>query len=120
MDPLHTVARLRREGWRLDDRYATTSPPTTSTSHTNLSPVLVMVEREEITGLINVHTRDASESNLAGASAPKFTGHKLYTEYLRREGRAAPPSSDMSSVLSSPVHPSGSVRGARPTSAGYY
>jgi len=111
-----------------------------------------MVEREEITGHLNASTRalhntsihhnssispgggdslahhplaPSAHHNNMQAPARSFTGHKLYTEYLRREGRPAPPptaGSERSSVLSSPRQ-EGSVRGeggGRPASSGFY
>lgn len=53
--------------------------------------MVVMVENEEVTGQLNRHNQSdvvgiASPSNL-GASSQRFTGNKLYAEYLRREGR---------------------------------
>ena len=58
--------------------------------------MIVMVENEEVTGTLNARnsTSEASRSRL-GAASPRFTESKLYTEYLRREGRelSSPPGS---------------------------
>ncbi|KAL1306928.1 hypothetical protein AAFC00_005570 [Neodothiora populina] len=54
--------------------------------------MIVMVESEEITGMINTRpgTSEMASSPL-GAASPRFTESKLYTEYLRREGREIAP-----------------------------
>ena len=70
--------------------------------------MVVMVDNEEITGGLGRHVRDASGGGGAGfgngyaggpgsvamgspsqrgAASPRFTGNKLYAEYLRREGK---------------------------------
>jgi len=55
--------------------------------------MVVMVENEEVTGQLNRHQRDEAERlgspNGAGVGSSRFTGNKLYAEYLRREGRPA-------------------------------
>jgi hypothetical protein len=51
--------------------------------------MVVMVENEEVTGQLNRH-QAATQGQLGspvGAASPRFTGDKLYAEYLRREGR---------------------------------
>lgn len=58
--------------------------------------MVVMVEHEDITGQLNVlsklnmnsypHESGPSSPNLGAASA-RYTGNKLYAEYLRREGK---------------------------------
>ena len=58
--------------------------------------MVVMVEQEDITGQLNVlsklnmnsspHGTPTGGSSLGAASA-RYTGNKLYAEYLRREGR---------------------------------
>ncbi|EMD00802.1 hypothetical protein BAUCODRAFT_61939 [Baudoinia panamericana UAMH 10762] len=54
--------------------------------------MIVMVENEEVTGQLN-RNQPLAESGLGspigmGAASPRFTGNKLYAEYLRREGKA--------------------------------
>ncbi|KAK5739757.1 hypothetical protein LTR17_005043 [Elasticomyces elasticus] len=51
--------------------------------------MIVMVESEEVTGGLNRH-QDSAAGGLGspmGVASPKFTGSKLYAEYLRREGK---------------------------------
>ncbi|KAK5256987.1 hypothetical protein LTR16_001912 [Cryomyces antarcticus] len=53
--------------------------------------MIVMVESEDITGALNARERAESGAMSPvqlGAATTRFTGGKLYTEYLRREGRA--------------------------------
>ena len=52
--------------------------------------MVVMVESEEVTGSLNRQERhaDVGSPNM-GVSSPRFTGNKLYAEYLRREGKPA-------------------------------
>lgn len=52
--------------------------------------MIVMVENEEVTGALNSHR--AAAGGMAspiqmGAASSRFTGDKLYEEYLRREGQ---------------------------------
>lgn len=52
--------------------------------------MVVMVENEEVTGQLNKHGNPMDSglgSPIMGAASPRFTGNKLYAEYLRREGR---------------------------------
>ena len=59
--------------------------------------MIVMVENEEVTGTLNARgSVSEAPGNQAGAASSRFTGNKLYTEYMRREGR------DVMSPLSSP------------------
>lgn len=55
--------------------------------------MVVMVENEEVTG--SLHRGSMSEqgigSPMQGAASRRFTGDKLYTEYLRREGKSSGP-----------------------------
>lgn len=55
--------------------------------------MIVMVESEEVTGQLNRNNHAVSEaggggsmSNQNGIGSSRYTGNKLYTEYLRREG----------------------------------
>jgi len=50
--------------------------------------MVVMVENEEVTGTLNARRSmvDAPGGPLGAASA-RFTDSKLYTEYMRREGK---------------------------------
>lgn len=53
--------------------------------------MIVMVEGEEVTGQLN-RQQQGAESGLGspvGAASSRFTGSKLYAEYLRREGKPA-------------------------------
>lgn len=53
--------------------------------------MVVMVEHEEVTGQLNrmTSTNDRPMSAAQyGAASARFTGDKLYTEYLRREGKS--------------------------------
>ncbi|TKA69048.1 hypothetical protein B0A55_08719 [Friedmanniomyces simplex] len=59
--------------------------------------MVVMVESEEVTGMLNQRSSQQQQqlggdgggpgSSHLGAASPRFTGGKLYAEYLRREGR---------------------------------
>ncbi|KAK4547412.1 hypothetical protein LTR36_001068 [Oleoguttula mirabilis] len=51
--------------------------------------MVVMVENEEVTGQLNRHNPQAEGGigSPMGAASPRFTGNKLYAEYMRREGR---------------------------------
>lgn len=66
--------------------------------------MVVMVEQEEVTGLLNRQQQQQQQQHAfssgsgggnsgmaspVGAASPRFTGNKLYAEYLRREGRPA-------------------------------
>lgn len=60
--------------------------------------MVVMVEQEEVTGLLNRQQQQQMYESgggggevvtPVGAASPRFTGNKLYAEYLRREGRPA-------------------------------
>jgi len=64
--------------------------------------MVVMVEQEEVTGLLNRQQQQQQQQvyesggggggevvTPVGAASPRFTGNKLYAEYLRREGRPA-------------------------------
>ncbi|EON67469.1 hypothetical protein W97_06723 [Coniosporium apollinis CBS 100218] len=64
--------------------------------------MVVMVEREDITGSINAHVRNLSISQpTVGAGSKKFTGNKLYAQYLRREGQGTDNDSMMSGRVGS-------------------
>ena len=55
-----------------------------------------MVENEEVTGKLNRQAESgyaSPQTQTQGAANSRFTGNKLYAEYLRREGR---PSTDAS------------------------
>lgn len=64
--------------------------------------MVVMVDNEEITGQLNRGVLDATPASPIGGgmsvSSPRFTGNKLYAEYLRREGRPMTPSTAAGSV----------------------
>lgn len=48
-----------------------------------------MVELEEVTGsLTRGGSTTGSEVRSPGAASSRFTGNKLYTEYMRREGKS--------------------------------
>lgn len=50
--------------------------------------MVLLVDDEIITGQLNRNTQDLTlGSPVQGAANPRFTGNKLYAEYLRREGR---------------------------------
>lgn len=73
--------------------------------------MIVMVEKEEVTGQLNRGPPRESlpgSPNHAGAASPRFTNDKLYTEYLRREGKSS--GSVMSGSL--PSRTGGSRHGA--------
>lgn len=58
--------------------------------------MIVMVENEEITGTLNARSNlNEGPGSPMGAASARYTGHKLYTEYLRREGKEmiSPPGS---------------------------
>lgn len=72
--------------------------------------MIVMVEKEEVTGQLNRGPANQSlpgSPRHAGVTSPNFTNDKLYTEYLRREGKS------IGSVRSAnlPVRTSGSRHG---------
>lgn len=52
--------------------------------------MIVMVENEEVTGSLNAHRASDAAGMMSpthmGAASSRFTGDKLYEEYLRREG----------------------------------
>lgn len=54
--------------------------------------MIVMVEQEEVTGSLTrgASIADSSEVRSPGAASSRFTGSKLYTEYMRREGKSPP------------------------------
>lgn len=67
--------------------------------------MIVMVENEEVTGQLNRHVETPLSGMVSpvGAASPKFTGNKLYAEYLRREGRPDTPGSAVGSARSGPA-----------------
>lgn len=53
--------------------------------------MIVMVEHEEVTGQLNrkgAHDSGLPSPTNRGAANSRFTNDKLYSEYLRREGRS--------------------------------
>ena len=61
--------------------------------------MIVMVDKEEITGALNARQHNApvvhsTGTGIAGNGAAGFSPAKLYADYLRREGTAPPSASD--------------------------
>ena len=54
--------------------------------------MVVMVEKEEVTGSLSRGAGSAAERlesshGSVGAASPRFSGNKLYADYVKREGR---------------------------------
>lgn len=76
-----------------------------------------MVENEEVTGTLNAARKGSmSDSTMSpmGAASPRYAGNsnKLYTEYLRREGRDRDAVSPMGSPRTAPINASLPSRGS--------